>query len=107
MASFRGRAGFAIDRALFYVTGGAEIGGSTTTVVDGPGIGSPAGIFGIQWRFDHALGLDVGRQHRMGFQTTGAWPASIVTSTSAIQAVTSRSRMASGAHLRPGHGVRG
>jgi outer membrane immunogenic protein len=48
MASFRGRAGFAWDRALFYVTGGAavaEIGGSTTTVVNGPGIAIPAGTF--------------------------------------------------------------
>jgi outer membrane immunogenic protein len=48
MATFRGRAGFAVDRALFYVTGGAavaEIGGSTTTVVNGPGIGLPAGTF--------------------------------------------------------------
>jgi outer membrane immunogenic protein len=48
MASFRGRAGFAVDRALFYVTGGAavaEFGGSTTTVVNGPGIAIPAGTF--------------------------------------------------------------
>jgi outer membrane immunogenic protein len=49
MATFRGRAGFAVDRALFYVTGGAavaEIGGSTTTVVNGPGIGlPPAGTY--------------------------------------------------------------
>jgi outer membrane immunogenic protein len=48
MASFRGRAGVAFDRALFYVTGGAAvagIGGSTTTVVNGPGIGLPAGTF--------------------------------------------------------------
>ncbi len=48
MASFRGRAGFAVDRALFYVTGGAAvagIGGSTTTVVNGPGIAIPAGTF--------------------------------------------------------------
>ena len=48
MASFRGRAGFSVDRALFYVTGGAavtEIGGSTTTVVNGPGIAIPAGTF--------------------------------------------------------------
>ena len=48
MASFRGRLGFAADRALFYVTGGAavaEIGGATTTVVNGPGIAAPAGTF--------------------------------------------------------------
>ena len=48
MASFRGRAGFAWDRALFYATGGAAvagIGGSTTTVVNGPGIAIPAGSF--------------------------------------------------------------
>jgi outer membrane immunogenic protein len=48
MASFRGRAGFAVNQALFYVTGGAavaEIGGSTTTVVNGPGIAIPAGTF--------------------------------------------------------------
>jgi outer membrane immunogenic protein len=48
MASFRGRAGFAWDRALFYVTGGAAvagIGASTTTVVNGPGIAIPAGTF--------------------------------------------------------------
>jgi outer membrane immunogenic protein len=48
MASFRGRAGFAVNQALFYVTGGAAvagIGGSTTTVVNGPGIAIPAGTF--------------------------------------------------------------
>jgi outer membrane immunogenic protein len=48
MASFRGRAGFAVDRALFYVSGGAavaEFGGSTTTLVNGPGINIPAGSF--------------------------------------------------------------
>jgi outer membrane immunogenic protein len=46
MASFRARAGFAVDRALFYVTGGiaiAGIGGTTTTVANGAGIGIPAG----------------------------------------------------------------
>src|ERR1700712_101174 len=45
MASFRGRAGFAVNQALFYVTGGAavaEFGGSTTTLVNGPGISIPA-----------------------------------------------------------------
>jgi outer membrane immunogenic protein len=45
MASFRGRAGFAVNQALFYVTGGAavaEFGGSTTTLVNGPGINIPA-----------------------------------------------------------------
>ncbi|WP_183238715.1 outer membrane protein [Bradyrhizobium sp. CIR18] len=70
MATFRGRAGVTVDRALFYVTGGAavaEIGGSRTTVVNGPGIGIPAGTFtatngsttrwgwtvggGIEWAF--------------------------------------------------------
>jgi outer membrane immunogenic protein len=48
MASFRGRAGFAVNQALFYVTGGAavaEFGGSTTTLVNGPGINIPAGTF--------------------------------------------------------------
>ena len=48
MASFRGRAGFAANQALFYVTGGAavaSIGGTTTTVVNGPGIAIPAGTF--------------------------------------------------------------
>jgi outer membrane immunogenic protein len=72
MATFRGRAGIAIDRALFYVTGGAAvagIGATTTTVVNGPGIGLPAGTFssagsgsttrwgwtagaGIEWAFN-------------------------------------------------------
>jgi outer membrane immunogenic protein len=72
MASFRGRAGFAVNQALFYVTGGgavAEFGGSTTTVVNGPGISTPAGTFvatnggsttrwgwtvggGIEWAFN-------------------------------------------------------
>jgi outer membrane immunogenic protein len=45
MASFRGRAGFAVNQALFYVTGGAavaEFGGSTTTLINGPGINIPA-----------------------------------------------------------------
>src|SRR3954451_9810105 len=45
MASFRGRAGFAVNQALFYVTGGAsvaEFGGSTTTLVNGAGISIPA-----------------------------------------------------------------
>src|SRR4029077_1006633 len=39
MASFRGRAGFAVNQALFYVTGGAAaaaVGGSTTTLLHGP-----------------------------------------------------------------------
>ncbi|WBL80685.1 outer membrane beta-barrel protein [Bradyrhizobium xenonodulans] len=72
MATFRGRAGVTVDRALFYVTGGAavaEIGGSTTTVVHSPGIAVPAGTFtatnggsttrwgwtvggGIEWAFN-------------------------------------------------------
>jgi outer membrane immunogenic protein len=48
MASFRGRLGWAADRALFYVTGGAAVAGvngATATVVNGPGIGLPAGTF--------------------------------------------------------------
>jgi outer membrane immunogenic protein len=48
MATFRGRAGLAVDRALFYVTGGAAvagISGSTTTLINGPGISIPAGTF--------------------------------------------------------------
>src|SRR3954466_12665195 len=48
MASIRGRAGFAVNQALFYVTGGAavaEFGGSTTTLVNGAGISIPAGTF--------------------------------------------------------------
>ena len=78
MASFRGRAGFAVDRALFYVTGGAavaEFGGSTTTLVNGPGIGlPPAGTYvatnggtstrwgwtvggGIEWAFSQNWSL--------------------------------------------------
>lgn len=72
MATFRGRAGVTVDRALFYVTGGAavaEIGGSRTTVVNGPGIAIPAGTLtatnggsttrwgwtvggGIEWAFN-------------------------------------------------------
>ena len=72
MASFRGRAGFAVDRALFYATGGAAvagIGGSTTTLINSPNIGLPAGTFtatnggsttrwgwtlggGIEWAFN-------------------------------------------------------
>jgi outer membrane immunogenic protein len=72
MATFRGRLGFAADRALFYVTGGAAvagIGGSTTTLINGPGIAIPAGTFtannggsttrwgwtvggGIEWAFN-------------------------------------------------------
>ena len=56
MASFRGRAGFAVDRALFYVTGGAAVagfGGSTTTVVNSATIAIPAGTFvGDQRRLD-------------------------------------------------------
>src|SRR3979409_2554276 len=45
MASFRGRAGFAVNQALFYVPGGAavaEFAGSRTTLVNGPGINIPA-----------------------------------------------------------------
>ncbi len=77
MASFRGRAGFAVDRALFYVTGGAavaEIGGSRTTVVNSPTIAIPAGTFvannggsttrwgwtvggGIEWAFSQNWSL--------------------------------------------------
>jgi outer membrane immunogenic protein len=77
MASFRGRVGFAADRALFYVTGGAavaELGGSTTTLVNSPGISTPAGTFtasnggsttrwgytvgaGIEWAFNQNWSL--------------------------------------------------
>lgn len=45
MASFRGRLGYAMDRTLFYVTGGAAVAGlagSNTTVVFGPGTFLPA-----------------------------------------------------------------
>jgi outer membrane immunogenic protein len=77
MASFRGRLGFAVDRVLFYGTGGAavaEFGGATATVVNGPGIGLPAGTFtstnggsttrwgwtvggGIEWAFTNNWSL--------------------------------------------------
>jgi outer membrane immunogenic protein len=77
MASFRGRAGFAADRALFYVTGGAavaEIGGASATLVNGPAIAIPAGTFtsttggsstrwgwtvggGIEWAFNQNWSL--------------------------------------------------
>jgi outer membrane immunogenic protein len=48
MASVRGRAGVTADNTLFYLTAGgavAQIGGTTTTVVNGSGIGIPAGTF--------------------------------------------------------------
>jgi outer membrane immunogenic protein len=77
MASFRGRLGFAVDRVLFYGTGGAavaEFGGASATVVNGPGIGLPAGTFtstnggsttrwgwtvggGIEWAFANQWSL--------------------------------------------------
>jgi outer membrane immunogenic protein len=77
MASFRGRLGFAVDRVLFYGTGGAavaEFGGARATVVNGPGIGLPAGTFtstsggnttrwgwtvggGIEWAFNQNWSL--------------------------------------------------
>jgi outer membrane immunogenic protein len=65
MASFRGRAGFAVNQALFYVTGGAAvaaIGGSTTTVVNGPGIAIPAGTF---------VATDGGTTNRWGWTVGG------------------------------------
>jgi outer membrane immunogenic protein len=89
MASFRGRIGFAADRVLFYGTGGAavaEFGGARATVINGPGIGLPAGTFtstsggsttrwgwtlgaGIEWAFANQWSLageyrhtDFGRQ---------------------------------------------
>lgn len=89
MASFRGRLGYAVDRVLFYGTGGAavaEFGGASATVVNGPGIGLPAGTFtstnggsvtrwgwtvggGIEWAFANQWSLageyrhtDFGRQ---------------------------------------------
>lgn len=65
MASFRGRAGFAVDRALFYVTGGgavAEFGGSTTTLVNVPAIGLPAGTF---------VATDGGKTTRWGWTVGG------------------------------------
>lgn len=91
MATFRGRAGFAVDRALFYVTGGAavaEIGGSTTTLVNGPGIGIPAGTFvaanggsttrwgwtfggGIEWAFSNNWSL-AGEYRHTDFGTRGS-----------------------------------
>ena len=87
MASFRGRLGFAADRALFYVTGGAavaEIGGSTTTVVNSPTIAIPAGTFtasngGSTTRW----GWTVGGGIEWAFTRTGAWPASTAIPTSA------------------------
>jgi outer membrane immunogenic protein len=91
MATFRGRAGFAVDRALFYVTGGgavAEIGGSTTTLVNGPGISIPAGTFfannggsttvwgwtvggGIEWAFDNNWSV-AGEYHHTDFGHRGS-----------------------------------
>ena len=50
MATLRGRLGLAMDRALFYVTGGGAAAGIDTnnvfTVVNGPAIFLPAGAFG-------------------------------------------------------------
>ena len=72
MASFRGRLGFAVDRALFYVTGGAavaEFGGSSDHRRQRPGHRhSGRNVHGHQWRHDHPLGLDGRRRHRMGVQ---------------------------------------
>lgn len=77
MASFRGRVGFAADRALFYATGGAavaHVGATTTTVINGAGIAIPAGTFsatgggsdtrwgwtvgaGVEWAFNNNWSL--------------------------------------------------
>lgn len=90
MASFRGRIGFAADRALFYATGGAAvagIGATTTTVVNGPGIALPAGTFsspgsgsttrwgwtlggGIEWAFNRNWSLG-GEYRHTDFGTRG------------------------------------
>jgi outer membrane immunogenic protein len=90
MASFRGRLGFAADRVLFYVTGGAAvagINGGTVTVVNGPGIGLPAGSFssggggsttrwgwtaggGIEWAFANQWSL-AGEYRHSDFGTRG------------------------------------
>jgi outer membrane immunogenic protein len=93
MATFRGRLGFAADRALFYVTGGAAvagIGGSTTTLINGPA---------SRFRLEHSppttaarpragagpwVAASNGRSTRIG-----AWRANIVTPISATEAATS------------------
>lgn len=91
MASFRGRIGFAADRALFYATGGAavaEIGGASATVVNGPAIALPAGTFtstsggsttrwgwtvggGIEWAFNNNWSL-AGEYRHTDFGTRAA-----------------------------------
>lgn len=85
MASFRGRVGFAADRALFYATGGAAvagIGATTTTVVNGPGI--PEGRSRQQAAARPRAGAGPSAAASNGRSTgTGAWPASIATPTSA------------------------
>jgi outer membrane immunogenic protein len=90
MATFRGRLGFAVDRALFYATGGvavAGIGDSTTTLVNGPGINIPAGTFsasnggsttrwgwtvggGIEWAFTNNWSV-AGEYRHADFGTRG------------------------------------
>jgi len=91
MASFRGRIGFAADRVLFYATGGAAVAdfsGTRTTVINGPGIGLPAGTFtttnggsttrwgwtvggGVEWAFANQWSL-AGEYRHTDFGNAGA-----------------------------------
>jgi outer membrane immunogenic protein len=89
MASFRGRAGFAVNQALFYVTGGAavaEFGGSRTTLVS-TGRASPSRPPEPTWQAMAArprAGAGPSVAASSGHSTrTGAWPANIATPTSA------------------------